>query len=71
MTHQVAVFDAALSMLLEVRERARQRERGLVTAHACQALALTDGVWQRLRVLLAEQRLWVEGLELRRTASLE
>ena len=70
-THQVAVFDAALSILLEIRERARQRQRGLVTAHAGQTLALTHRVRQRLRVFFAEQRLGIEGFEMRRSAGLE
>ena len=71
MAHDVAVFDAALPVPLEINERARQRERGLVPAHAGQTLSLADRVGQWLQVLLAEERLRVERLELRRTARLE
>ena len=71
MAHDVAVFDAALAVPLEIHERARQRERGLVPAHAGQTLSLADRVGQWLQVLLAEERLRVERLELRRPARLE
>ena len=62
MAHQVAVLDAALTVLLEVDERAGEREGGLIAAHAGQALALADGVRQRLGMLFAEEWFRIERL---------
>ncbi len=68
---EVAVFDAGLAVFLEVGERAGERERGLIAAHARQALPLTNRIGKRLKVAFTQQGLGVEGFELRRAARLE
>ncbi len=62
MAHQVAVLHAALTVLLEIDERAGERKGGLIAAHTGQALSLADGVRQRLRMLFAEEWLRIERL---------
>ncbi len=70
-THEVAIFRAALSIFLEIRESASEWKRRLVSAHAGKTLALSHRVRQGLAVLFPKQRLRVEGLKLRRPAGLE
>ena len=62
MAEQIAVLDAALTILLEIHEGTGERKGGLIAAHAGQALALSDRVRQRLGMLFAQERFRIERL---------
>ena len=62
---------AAFAVLLELERRTRQRQAGLISRHAGQALALANRIGQLLAVLLIEQRLVVKGIEMRGAAGLK
>ena len=68
---QFAEPGAAVAVLSELEWRANQRNRTLVTRHAGEPLAATNGVGQLLAALLDQQRLVVIEVELRRSTRLK
>jgi hypothetical protein len=68
---QGAELDPCFRLAREVDEGARKRQNGLISAHSGQALPGAHAVGQGLAVQLAQARLGIERLELRRAAGLK